>query len=361
MFLGRRLVAAVAIGLVALVAGCGGDDSDKTAKTPQGADYGAIKSYLLSHSADLEEQSAQLRANAERYYALAKAANFDYARLLRERRSELQAWSRQAKEHYRAANPAYEEMEGVVAGVPELADFDVIIDAGGDASDPENAVPFSVKTPAGRTFKQPGNYFLLMEAPLYGTEPKWAAKGVKPDLDGDGRVEFGEALPDADFYVAAARGFAEAARDLDSAARKWQPSQEDVFNALVVMTPTMSEYFESWKNSRFVAGGKAQERAFVASSRLSDITDIFSGLVLIYDRGAKAQIAGVNRQQADQTGEALQRLQRFAARLRDREASGTKFTPEQADAFGSEAQSQAEAVAGQVSQAAGRLGIELQS
>ena len=28
------------------------------------------------------------------------------------------------------ANPDYEEMEGVVAGVPSLADYDVIIDAG---------------------------------------------------------------------------------------------------------------------------------------------------------------------------------------------------------------------------------------
>ena len=60
---------------------------------------------------------------------------------------------------YIDANPAYEEMEGVVAGVPTLADYDVIIDAGSDKSDPENAVPFTVKTPAGRTFEQPGNFF----------------------------------------------------------------------------------------------------------------------------------------------------------------------------------------------------------
>ena len=44
------------------------------------------------------------------------------------------------------------------------------------------------------------------------------------------------------------------------------------------MTPTMSEYFEAWKNSRFVAGEKASEKAFVAASRLQDITDILGGL-----------------------------------------------------------------------------------
>ena len=92
----------------------------------------------------------------------------------------------------------------MVAGVPSLADFDVIIDAGGDKSDPENAVPFSIRTPAGKTYEQPGNFFFLLETSLWGTEQRFAAKGVKPDLDGDGKVGFGEALPDADFLVAAA-------------------------------------------------------------------------------------------------------------------------------------------------------------
>jgi hypothetical protein len=78
--------------------------------------------------------------------------------------------------------------------VPTLADYDVIIDAGGDASDPESAVPFSIKTEDGKTFKQPGNLFFLVESALYGTESKWSAKG---DVDGDGKVAFGEALPGA--------------------------------------------------------------------------------------------------------------------------------------------------------------------
>ena len=92
-------------------------------------------------------------------------------------------------------------MEGVVAGVPSLADFDVIIDAGADKSDPENAVPFSLNTPAGKTYEQPGNFNYLIETAAYGTDPNFAAQGVEPDLDGDGKVSFGEAMPDADFFV----------------------------------------------------------------------------------------------------------------------------------------------------------------
>src|SRR4051794_7575976 len=135
------------------------------------------------------------------------------------------------------ANPDYEQMEGVVAGVPSLADYDVIIDAGGDKSDPANAVPFNLTTPNGRTIRQPGNFFALIETSAFGTEPKFAAKGVSPDLDGDGRVTFPEALPDADFLVAAARDFARNTADPDTAARKRKPNLQDAFTAVVLMTP----------------------------------------------------------------------------------------------------------------------------
>jgi hypothetical protein len=239
----RPTLTALAAAAVLAVAGCGGDDPEPAPAPVEGADLGAIKAYLLEHTAALSERTAALARDAEAYHAAAEAADFDYARLLEDADAARLVESMQ--ETFREANPAYEEMEGVVAGVPELADFDVIIDAGGDKSDPENAVPFSVKTPAGRTFEQPGNFFFLLETALWGTEERFAARGVEPDLDGDGRVAFGEALPDADFLVAAARDFAANARELGAAAREWSPAPADAFTALVVMTPTMSEYFDA--------------------------------------------------------------------------------------------------------------------
>ena len=167
-------------------------------------------------------------------------------------------------------------------------------------------------------------------------------------------------MPDANFYVAAARDFEKSAGELDAAARKWQPTQQDAFTALVVMTPTMSEYFEAWKNSRFIAGDKAKEKAFVAASRLQDIADILGGLVLVYDN-IEPRVEKVSAEQAEQTGESLRELTAFAERLRDEEAGGKKFTAEEADTLGSEAQSRAEAIAGQVSQAAGQLNIKLET
>jgi len=356
-----RFAALAAAALAAFtVAACGDDEPEPAAERPaqSATDLAAIKTYLLDHTRRLVADTERLRRDAETYHALARSTDFDYAALLAERGPEARKLVERLQAGHRRANPSYEEMEGVVAGVPELADFDVIIDAGGDASDPENAVPFSLRTPAGRTFKQPGNFFYLVETAAFGTEPRFAARGVEPDLDGDGRTEFGEALPDADFLVTAARAFAGNARELDAAARRWSPSESDVFNALVVMTPTMSEYFEAWKSSRFVAGSAATAKAFVSASRLEDIADILGGLVVIYDT-VQPRIAQASGAQARQTGRSLRDLRDFAARLRNAEAGGRRFTAEQAETLGSDAQEQAEAIAGQVSQAAGRLEIEL--
>ena len=358
-----RVLITAAVAALALAA-CGGGSDDKADGTPTPAaagqaELGAIKAYLLDHTERLKQSTAQLQTDAEAYYALAESAGFDYAKLLESKRPEVAALVKKIQDDHVDANPDYEEMEGVVAGVPELADFDVILDAGADKSDPENAVPFSLTTPAGRKFEQPGNFFALIETSAFGTEPKFVAKGVKPDLDGDGKVTFPEALPDADFIVTAARDFAKNASDLDAAARKWEPNLQDAFTAVVVMTPTMSEYFAAWKNSRFIAGDGAGEKGFVAVSRLSDIRDILGGIVLIFDNIAPS-IAKVDGAQAQQTEKSLKDLHAFAERLLDEEQGGKQFTASDADTLGSEAQRNAEAIAGQVSQAAGQLGITLE-
>jgi hypothetical protein len=72
-------------------------------------------------------------------------------------------------------------------------------------------------------------------------------------------------------------------------------------------------------------------------------------------------IASVDDAQATQTKQDLEELTAFAERLRDEEAAGKKFTAEDAETLGGEAQSRAEAIAGQITQAAGQLDIQLES
>ena len=193
---------------------------------------------------------------------------------------------------------------------------------------------------------------------LWGTLPQYTAKGVRADLDGDGRVEFGEALPDASGLQGRRRGV----RPVRGQARRVGAGMEahgsDAFTAVVVMVPTMSEYFGQWKVSRFVLGNRAQGDAFNVVSRLSDIGDILGGLRVIY-RGIGPAIATVDPQQAAQTKRELDSLWSFVAKLRKQERAGRRFTPEQADTLGRTAQERASAIAGQVTQAAARLKVKI--
>ena len=362
----KKLFLAVPLTALAILTGCGGDDettstsaaSSEAGAGSEGAELAAVKTYLTDHSAELKEQTAILKEAADEYYDLAEAADFDYEQMLKDNREEVEEVLQKGKDAYIAANPAYEEMEGIVAGVPRLAQYDVDIDAGSDGSDPENAVSFSLETPDGETIEQPGNFMFLTETSWYATNEDFLAEGTKGDVNGDGKVEFGEGLPDANFLVAAMTSFDDMAADLEADAAEFEPTPSDALTAITVMTPTMSEYFEAWKNSRFVSGGDSTPE-FAAASRLQDIADILSGILFTYEE-IEPTIADEDPQQAEQTGQALEDLIADVEAIKSEEDSGKQFTAEEADTLGSEAQRQAEAIAGQVTQAANRLGIELQ-
>jgi hypothetical protein len=338
----RVLAVLGALVLGGVVAGCGSDDGDSTTEgSSDGAQLAAVKGYLTDHSAQLSEQADRMEEIGDEYLELAEAADFDYATLLKERCDEVETLLADAKQVFVEANPAYEEMEGIVAGVPRLSHYDVDIDAGSDASDPESAVSFSLTLENGKQLKQPGNLFFLLETSLWGTNPDLVVEGVKPDVDCDGEVRFGEGLPDAAIFKAAATEFAAQATQLDRDAQEFEPTPSDALTAIVVMTPTMSEYFGQWRNTAFVAGkGGQKEQSFVATSRLSDIADILEGIAFTYAE-IEPQIAAETPAQAKQTERELDQLLAFATDLRDREAGGEKFTPKQADQLGSEAQARA--------------------
>jgi hypothetical protein len=71
-------------------------------------------------------------------------------------------------------------------------------------------------------------------------------------------------------------------------------------------------------------------------------------------------ISTVDDAQAAQTGQELDDLIAFISDLYAQEDGGNRFTPEEADTLGTEAQERAEAIAGQVSQAAAQLGVTIE-
>jgi Imelysin len=351
-------VAAALAALLALSIGAGSTSASSSAPL-QNVSLAPTKTYLLEHTSDLSGFTRRFRGQANRYFALAKASGFDHAAMWRTRRADVARVLTRSKALWIEGNPYYERVEGVVAGTPSLSVYDVILDAGASAAeDPAGAVPFDLKLADGRVLRKPGNLFNLTEGMLWGTLPQYTAKGIRADLDGDGKVEFGEALPDAAVFKAAAEAFVLYAAKLAAASHVWKPTSSDAFTAVVVMVPTMSEYFGQWKVSRFVLGNRARGDAFNVVSRLSDIGDILGGLRVIY-AGIRPAIATVDPQQAAQTKRELDSLWSFVAKLRKQERAGRRFTPEQADTLGRTAQERASAIAGQVTQAAARLKVKI--
>ncbi|MCC7447960.1 MAG: EfeM/EfeO family lipoprotein [Anaerolineae bacterium] len=328
------------------------------AQTPVQNDLSGIKTYLVGKATDLNKSVEGLKAASDTYYSLAKDAAFDYAVLWKGQQQKVAEVLRTARSAWMTASPLYEQMEGIVAGVPSLSHYDVILDSGTSAEDdPATAVPFDIKLPDGKVLPKPGNLFGLLESTLWGTRPQFSSK-VQADLDGNGKRDFGDQLPDANALKGMADAMLGYTSELFKAAEQWQPTSQDAFTALVVMVPTMSEYFESWKQSRFIAGEQSTQADFVVISRLADIQDIVSSLIVIY-QNVSPMVAAVNAAQDRQIAKGLEDLKAFASDLYQQEKDGKRFTAEEADLFGSEAQKRAETITGQITQVAAQLKIEL--
>jgi len=322
-------------------------------------DLSGIKTYLLDKSSELTNSSLALKEAGDKYYSLAEASGFDYAALWESNPSEVSEALASAKAAWVAASPLYEQMEGIVAGTPSLAEYDVILDAGTSGEeDPEGAVPFDLALPDGRVLPKPGNLFGVLESTLWGTYVDFTS-GVEADLDNNGSIDFGEKLPDANVLKAGADALHSYSTELGASAQAWEPTESDAFTALVVMVPTMSEYFNSWKSSRFILGDASEQRDFVVISRLSDIQNILGSLQIVYAE-VKPLVESTDAAQATQIEQSLDDLKSFVSDVYAKEQGGYQHTPEEADVLGAEAQNRATAIAGQVAQIAAKLNITIE-
>jgi hypothetical protein len=355
---------AILVATMALTA-CGGSTAPTAEPTKEAAapgqpvaqaDLDAIKDYLIVHGTQMKESTAALQADAEKYFDIIKAAGFDYETAWADNSTELAEVLLHAKQKWILAHNDYELVEGIVAGVPSLSYYDAWIDAGPPASeDPEEAVEWTLELDDGRKYESPGNIFHhLLETTLWGTVDEYT--GLRVDLDGDNEVELGEALPEAYTFLAAAKVMNEATTEMNQAIANWEPSLKDAFTALVTMIPTMGEYFEEWRLSSFITG---EDPRFVAQTRLVDIKGIATSLDVIYSHvspAVTAQDPAIDQQIESGFDDLLDFLDQVYAE----EQVGVKFSPEEADALGTEAQDKAQALAARVAQAAAGLELELE-
>lgn len=323
------------------------------------ADLAGLKDYMVDQVAKMKAGTSELLTLSQEYYDLAAAQDFDYEALWAAEGPALTEWLTNARAAWLEASNNYELNEGLVAGIPSLAHFDVLIDAGPSGEDdPENALDNEVTLPDGTVLSRPGSYFhYLTEPTLWGTEPDFV--GLAVDVDGNGEENVGDAIPNANVLLGSAQVLDDATTELQAAIDAWEPTLGDAFTAMVVMIPTMDGYFEEWSNSAFVLGDASKETRFVGTSRLVDVAGILGGLDITYDKVAPL-IASASPELHEQTNAELDALLAFVNDLLTQENAGTRFTPEQANQFGTELQTRATALAGQIAQAAALLGIEIQ-
>lgn len=328
--------------------------------TAQAQGVETVKGYLLERLAVQKSATSSLRVAASRYFEAAERAGFDYRKLtLAPAAGPVRAALAQARAAWAKASPVYESVEGIVAGVEVLADFDLNLDAGASQDEGGDAVvTFDLELPDGRVLRRPGNAFGVVEGGLWGTEKAFSS-GVAFDVDGDGRLGFGDRLPDAFVLKAAAEKLDELTAGLIAAAKGWKPTAQDVFGALVANVPTAAPVFlERWKTSRFVLGDKATRRDFNVISSLSDLVDNITGWQRLYE-GVSPQVRAKDADLDRQILEGLRSLKAWTQRLSEREKT-RRFTPEQAETLIREGDDRATAITGKIVQAAALLGIRVE-
>lgn len=324
------------------------------------ADLAGLKSYVVEHVAALKSGADQLLALSQTYYDLAKGVNFDYQAVWDANKATLEPdFTRMRQIFTEDAHGNYEMVEGLVAGLPNLVQYDVWLDAGPTGvENPTNARQWTLMLPDGRTFENPGNLFhTLLEPTLWCTDPAYI--GLALDTSDDGKMAIPDGLPDANYCLGLSNVVVQAVNELATAVDAWVPTLSDAFTALVVMLPTADGYFNDWKLSPFVLGEASTQTGFVANSRLLDVLGIYGGLQLTYDKTGPV-VAGASPELANQIQTEMDTLVGFVQKLYDNERAGTRYTTEQADQFGSEVQSRAESLAGQITQAAALLDVSIQ-
>lgn len=330
----------------------------------EGVDLAGIKDYAVTQGEAMQSATADLATTVQQYYDLveearATAPNDPYAALWAAQPELATELIATAKDQWLEASTHYELNEGIVAGVPSLAYYDLWIDAGPPATEsPEEALDWQLELPNGDVLESPGNFFHnLLEPALWGTHPDYT--GLLVDLNEDGEASVGEALPNADILLASAQGLDAATSEMNAAIADWEPTLDDAFTALVTMIPTMNEYFEQWKESAFVSGEASEAESFIAVSRLFDVHGILNGLSVTYDSIAP-QIEASDAELHAQIRADFDRLIAYVDDLYSQEQNGMRFNAEEADLFGSEAQDLATALAALVAQAATELELDVE-
>jgi len=174
-------------------------------KVPTASNIQGVKDYLLGVEAKMDAATDDFVKQSSEYQKVIESYKGDYAAALKGDREHILKLVKAMRDDYMAADSfGYERVEGIVAGVDKLADFDVYLDSGvpkdKETKDtPAAATTFTLKN--GKVVAGEGCTFTyLIEPTLWGKNKKHI---VSVTVGGDGSQAAKDSLPEADFIAAA--------------------------------------------------------------------------------------------------------------------------------------------------------------
>jgi hypothetical protein len=317
------------------------------------ADQAGVKQYLVATLTRTLRAAGDLKGQARAYADLCKAhgSAAGAAQAQPQKVADLIAALRDS--YQRIDSFGYEYVEGIVAGVPSLAHYDVELDSGvaAQGAGPDDAVaPVVIKAP-GVTLDREGSLNnMLLEPTTFGTHDKFTAgSATLPGFDKP------VGLPHPGLIVALADYAVDGYTRLLHDAKAWQPNDADCFQVLENMTPTLADYFEEWKETR-THGGVAPGGRFVAVSRVSDMRGIMSSVRLTW-LALRAKVQAKDAALAQSITDGYDQILAFIDTV-DRRDAAQKLSVEAIDALGMQARDKADKLTVQATQAAALLGIK---
>src|SRR2546423_5490225 len=315
-----------------------------------------VKDFLLGTLSKMQSAADQFAQDAFRYQQLCDAHGGDPVRAYRAAPNEMVKLVEALREEYKAMDSfGYETIEGIVAGVGCFSDFDIYLDSGvpqDQAGGGTAVAPVVLVLPNEKKIDRQGCLFTYIIEPML-----WGTNGslVQPaDLNGDGKISPRESLPRPDVLTAAANDVHTKIVQLHQAAIAWQPTRSDYFSAIITMTPTLSGYFDDWKESRYAPQSSGR---FTAVSRVSDMRGIMSSVALLYG-AVNNEVAAKDSALANSIERGFKEILQFIDRLAAREKkSGGAITGAVIDELAEQAKQKADKLVPQVEQAAAIVGV----
>ncbi|HEY5741233.1 MAG TPA: imelysin family protein [Terrimicrobiaceae bacterium] len=309
----------------------------------------SVKSYLLEKLKKITKASQELVANSEAYAAKVAASDGSVEAAYKKNPEDINKLIAKMQENYKAIDSfGYETIEGIVAGVPSMADYDIYLDAGVPASEgPENVALVVLTLASGEKIDKQGALFTyIIEPALWGGDKRW----TEP-VDGGKKL-----LPRPEVLTAAAKDANKRLEELWADANAWNASVSDCFGAMVVMTPTLSDYFEDWKESRYA---KDKSGRFQAVSRVSDMRGIMGSCQVMYEAVEK-QVAEKDKSLAKSVDSGFKGIMTFLDKIEKREKQG-EIKGAEIDELATQAKEKTDKLVPQIEQSAAVVGVKVET